>query len=226
MEQTFQLHGQLLQQDHKLQFELPLWADILATAHRKNIPKGTYLLRETEQCSSFMWLLEGTVRIYKNSETGREITLYRIKPGELCVLSLQCLLGGKGFPAVAVAETEVVSFVLNKNEFDNALDESKPFRNFLLKELSKRLSETVQLVSNVTFQRLELRLSCLLGRLFTESNGREIQITHSEIAHELGTTREMVSRTLKSLEARECISLSRGSIYLISDDTLKWFTNR
>lgn len=225
MEHYFQFKKKNEQQEPELMFQLPSWAGVLETAQKSHIPKNTYILRESEHCHHFMWLLQGTVRVYKHSTTGREITLYRVKPGELCVLSLQSLLCGEGFPAVAVAETELIGLALNKQEFESAIDESKPFRRYLLKDLSQRLSDVVQLVSDVTFQRLELRLTCLLGQRFKQSQNNEIKVTHSELSHELGTTREMISRILKVLEDKQCIRMSRGHIHLYSEEMLNWFSN-
>jgi CRP/FNR family transcriptional regulator len=171
-----------------------------------------------------MWLLEGTVRVYKHSPEGREITLYRVTPGEFCVLSLQSLLTGSGFPAEAVADTALVGVVMSQPDFERALDESREFRNYLLQNLSQRLSETVQLVSEVTFQRLDLRLACMMGQLFERSNGEPLKITHAQLAREMGTTREMISRILKEFENQQCISLSRGEINLVSSEGLSWFS--
>jgi len=200
------------------------WLTVFQSAEKKHIPAGTCIFRETEQCRNFMWLLEGVVRVYKHSPGGREITLYRVTPGELCVLSLQCLMDGGGFPAVAIAETDLLGLSLSKHEFENAIDESKAFRRYLLKVLTQRLSDVVQLVSDVTFHRLELRLACLLGLLFKNSSGAALKITHSKLAHELGTTREMISRILKELEHKQCVRLSRGFIHLVSEDALEWFS--
>jgi len=197
---------------------------VLEATKQVTIPKGSHLFRESDKCECFMWLLEGTVRVYKHSPEGREITLYRVAPGEFCVLSLQSLLTGSGFPAAAVADTELVGIVMNQLDFDLALTESKEFRNYLLNSLSQRLSETVQLVSEVTFQRLDLRLACMMGQLFERSSGLPLQITHAQLAREMGTTREMVSRILKEFEKQQCISLSRGEIHLVSSEGLSWFS--
>lgn len=197
---------------------------ILASAKQVRIPAGARLFREFERCQEFMWLLEGTVRVFKNSPAGREITLYRVTPGELCVLSLQCLLCDEGYPAEAVAETDLLGLTLSQDDFDRAIDDSKDFRRYLLKVLSRRISDVVQLVSEVTFQRLDLRLACLLGQLFERSGGEPLFKTHVQLAREMGTTREMVSRMLKELEHQQCIQLLRGEIHLVSREGLGWFS--
>lgn len=193
-----------------------------SNAQAVEVAKGTQLFRETQQCQSFMWLLEGTVRVFKHSPEGREITLYRVNPGEICVLSVQSLLCGEGFPAEAVAETDLLGLQLNKQTFNQALDNSGEFHRYLLKILSRRISDIMQLVSQVTFQHLDLRVACHLGKMFERSAGKSLKTTHAQIAQELGTTREMVSRILKELERMKCISLSRGEINLLSSEELSW----
>lgn len=197
---------------------------ILACARQTQIPAGTRVFRETERCRQFMWLLEGTVRVFKHSPGGREITLYRVNPGGLCVLSLQCLLCDEGFPAEAETETDVIGLALSRQDFNRAIDESGNFRRYLLKVLSRRINDVLELVSEVTFQRLDLRLACLLGQLFERSQGKPLKITHAKLARELGTTREMISRILKEFEHQQCIQLSRGEIQLVSREGLNWFS--
>ncbi len=197
---------------------------LLASANLTRVPAGAHLFREAERCRHFMWLLEGTVRVFKHSQGGREITLYRVEPGELCVLSLQSLLGDEGFPAEAVAETELYGLTLEQHHFDNAIDDSREFRRYLLKVLSRRIGDVMQLISDVTFQRLDLRLACILGQLFERSGGEPLKITHARLARELGTTREMISRILKEFEYQQCIQLSRGEIHLVSREGLNWFS--
>lgn len=200
----------------------PAVRDVFADAKRIRIPADTQLFRETECCTNFMWLLNGTVRVYKHSPEGREITLYRVNPGEVCVLSVQSLLSEEGFPAEAIAETAIFGLSLNRYEFEQALDNSREFHRYLLKVLSKRASDVMQLVSQVTFQHLDLRVACHLGKMFERSGGQALKTTHAKIAQELGTTREMISRILKELEKIKCIELSRGEISLLSSEDLQW----
>ncbi|VAW68747.1 transcriptional regulator, Crp/Fnr family [hydrothermal vent metagenome] len=202
----------------------PVSQEILESGKQVRVPAGTRLYTEAEHCERFMWLLEGTVRVFKNSPEGREITLYRVRPGDVCVLSLQSLLCGEGFPAEATAESDLLGLSLTLSEFNRALDQSDDFRRYLLKILSQRIGNVMKLVSEVTFQRLDLRLACLMGQLFERSNGEPVKITHAQIARELGTTREMISRILKEFEHQNCIRLQRGEVHLISREGLSWFS--
>jgi len=189
------------------------------------VPKGSYLYRESDKCESFMLLLDGSFRVFKNASNGREVTIYRVFPGEQCVLSLQSLLSGDHCFANAVAETELVFLTLNKTEFFQLVDESNEFQKYLLEYLSQNLCDVVKLVSEVAFQQINVRLASILGKLFKQSAGEPIKVTHSQLAKELGTTREVVSRTLKELENQQCITLARGSINLLSSQSLDWFTD-
>ena len=190
------------------------------------IPAGTIMFHEASPCRNFMWLLEGGVRVFRNSEEGREVTLYRVTPGELCLLSLNSLLSGGTYPASAKSEMPTKGLMITAQQFHQSMDESRGFRNYVLQALVERLSDVISLVSDVTFRRLDLRLACLMGQLFERSGGMPLKITHAELACELGTSREVISRILKEFERQECISLNRGRIHLVSQDGLEWFTRK
>ena len=199
--------------------------EMLTEVQMVHIPPGTSMFHESDPCKNFMWLLEGTVRVFKNSAEGREVTLYRVTPGELCLLSLNSLLSGDSYPASARSETPVRGLVISAAQFNQSLDISHGFRTYVLQSLTERLSDMISLVSDIAFRRLDLRLACLLGQRFERTSGHPLKITHAELAQELGTTREVISRILKEFERQECISLYRGEIHLVSQDGLEWFTD-
>ena len=189
------------------------------------IAADTMMFDETGPCRNLIWLLEGSVRVYKTSEDGREVTVYRVLPGDLCLLSLNTLLGGKYYPASAKSETITKGLTITAQQFHHLMDESKGFRSYVLQALVERLTDVISLVSQITFQRLDLRLACLLGRLFERSSSTSLKITHADLASELGTTREVTSRILKEFERQQCITLTRGQIQLVSQDGLKLFVD-
>lgn len=197
---------------------------VLIEAQRVEITAGTTLFHEASPCKGFMWLLEGTVRVFKNSEEGREVTVYRVSPGELCLLSLNSLLGGDTYPASAKCDTLTKGLMITAQQFHHLMEESRGFRDYVLQALVERLTDTMSLISDITFRRLDLRLACLLGQQFERSGGMPLQITHAQLACELGTTREVISRILKEFERQQCIFLNRGQIHLVSQDGLEWFT--
>lgn len=216
-----QLYSRYPEVEEVLGHEAP---SILGHALQTRVPSGALLFDESETCQHFMWLLEGTVRVYKHSPEGREITLYRVEPGEFCVLSMQCLLTGGGFPAQAVADSALFGVMLNKVDFQHLFNNSPAFSRYFHNMLSRRVVDMVQLVSDVAFKGLDLRLACLLGQLFEHARGEELTMTHAQLARELGTTREVVSRLLKELESQGCIKLSRGKLSLLSKEGLKWMS--
>lgn len=196
--------------------------DLLSCFAPVEIPARTLLYSQNDYCDKFMWLTEGAIRVYKNSPEGREITLYRIEPGDLCILSLQSILCDKGFPAHAITESDIKGFILPNNDFHHLVDNSSEFNRYLLKNISQRIGTIMDLVSEVTFQRLDLRLACYLGQIFERSHCETVHITHAKIANELGSTREVISRLLKEFEQQKCIKLSRGKIQLMSNEAFNW----
>lgn len=186
---------------------------------------GTTMFHEESPCSNFMWLLEGSVRIFKNSEEGREVTIYRVLPGELCLLSLNSLFGGYSYPASPKSETHTKGLIISAVKFHHLMEKSRGFRQYVLQALTERLSNVISLISAVSFRRLDLRLACLLGQQFERSGGVALKITRAELACELGTTREVINRILKEFKHQQCISLKRGQIHLVSPDGLEWFSS-
>lgn len=198
---------------------------VLNEARLVEIAPGTIMFQEASPCKNFMWLLDGSVRVFKNSEEGREVTVYRISTGELCLLSLNSLFGDDNYPASAISETLTKGLMITAQQFNELMDDSQGFRKYVLQSLVERLTDTMSLIHDVTFRRLELRLACLMGQRFERSGGMPLKITHAELACELGTTREVISRILKDFERQQCISLNRGQIHLVSQEGLDWFTN-
>jgi len=196
------------------------WA-MLETAKLHTFDANTLMFSKNVECKHLMLVVEGTVRVFKDSDEGREMTLYRVEPGELCIHNLNNLVNGMAYPIMAQAETNVRGLVISRSEFHNAMSKSDGFRNYVLRSLTERLASMVNLVSGLAFDRLDLRIACWLQKQYERNCGRPIAITHSELGHELGTTREMVSRILKDFERKRCIKLSRGSIHLFCKNTLK-----
>ncbi|MBI5463011.1 MAG: Crp/Fnr family transcriptional regulator [Gammaproteobacteria bacterium] len=196
---------------------------LLLQARPVNFGAGTVLFREADPCVDFLWPIEGTLRVYKRSEDGREVTLYRVNAGELCILSLANLLHGQRCAVEARCEEPVTGLSISGSDFQSAIDASPGFCRYVLGALSSRLDEVMRLVVDVVFRRLDLRLACLLGQMFERSRGKPIEVTHEALAREVGTSREVVSRILKEFEHQRCIRLSRGCIHLISAQGLEWF---
>lgn len=204
----------------------PLWVDTIEHAKLMQVESDTTLFSGAATCNNFMFILEGTIRIYQTAADGREITLYRVEAGDLCILSLNSLLKKKSFNAIAVTETPVKALALSSDNFKNMMNSSAMFRDYVINILTERLCETIYMVQDTAFNHLNMRLACMLGSLFERNKGPVLQITHQAIALELGTTREVISRILKEFERQNCVKLSRGKIELASAEGLQWFSEQ
>lgn len=196
------------------------WLTAIRNAVHHRFPARTVLLRGNAPVSQFLLILEGSVRVYYPAHDGREITLYRVQPGDLCILSINSLYQNQYFDVVAQASTDIYALAISAADFRAALAASEAFRTYVLSTVSGRLCELMCLVQDTAFQTLNVRLACLLGRLFERAKTRTIQVTHQQLAQEIGTTREVVSRILKEFEQQECIRLSRGQIVLNDETSL------
>ncbi|MCK9282757.1 MAG: Crp/Fnr family transcriptional regulator [Rhodocyclaceae bacterium] len=181
------------------------------------LPAGTRLFAENQGCKGFPLLLAGSIKVIKSTASGREMLLYRVEPGGSCIITSSCLLGHTAYSASGVAETPLTLLVLPVPLFEQLIAESRPFREFVFHLFSARIAELMQLVEEVAFARLDRRLAKLL--LSRESN--MLGITHQQLAEELGSVREIVSRLLKGFAAQGLVSLGREQIVLLDRPGLK-----
>lgn len=171
-----------------------------------SVPAGAVLFTENDPCQGFPLLLEGEVRVSRNSPDGRSLELYRLVPGELCLASSACLFRTQPLPAQAVA-TRPVRLLLVPPPTFRAWLAQPAFRDFVLGLFAERMADLTVLVDEVAFQKLDRRLAAaLLG------HGPELAVTHQELADVLGTVREMVTRLLRRFEREGWIELARERI--------------
>lgn len=198
-------------------FELGTGAErerLLGAAYFRRLEAGTYLLRAGESCGAVPFVLSGSLRVFKTAESGREISLYRIGPGETCILSCCCAEHGGTFPAAVLAEEDSVAAFLRGETLESLFAKSPRFRSFVLSQYASRMGEVIELVEEVAFRHLDARLKELLLALASVQGGEAVRATHQELADHLGTSREVVSRILKDWEEVGAVGLSRGEISL------------
>jgi CRP/FNR family transcriptional regulator, anaerobic regulatory protein len=187
--------------------------DVLTSAQRRTLPMGKQIYSEGDACVAIAFVLSGEIRVFKAGQSGREITLYEIGPGETCILNASCILSGRSYPANAVALTNVEVFLVPSADFRRLVDEHEQMRDFVFTLLSRRLSDVMELVEEVAFGRMDERL---MEYLIEKSADGKLETTHQKIAGDLGTSREVVSRLLKDLERKQTVRLSRNSISLLT----------
>jgi CRP/FNR family transcriptional regulator len=188
---------------------------LLAAARPQRAPAGSILFDAHQPCHGFPLLLEGSVRVTKSAPTGREILLYRVEPGQGCILSGGCLLGHSDYSATGIAEEDVVLLSLPPALFQELLLQYEPFRRFVFSMYGERLAEVMELVEEVAFRRLDARLAQLLAR-----RGPVIEGTHQRLADELGSVREIVSRLLRGFEERGWVKLGRERVTVLDPKAL------
>lgn len=180
------------------------------------LPAGTVVFDENQPCQGFPLLLAGSLRVIKASTNGRELLLYRVCPGESCILTSSCLLGHASYHARGIAESDMEMVVISPATFKKMLSKHEPFRDYVFSLFSERITELMQMVSAVAFQKLEQRLAVLLT-----NNPTPLHSTHQALADELGSVREIVSRLLKNFADRGWIRLGRKQIEVIDAPALK-----
>jgi CRP/FNR family transcriptional regulator len=184
------------------------------------VPAGAVLFSEHEPCKGFPLLLEGEVRVSRASPDGRSLELYRVGPGELCLVSSACLFRAEPMKANGVA-TRPTTLVLIPPAVFNAWLDAPGFRNLVLGLFAERMADLTSLVDAIAFHRLDSRLAAaLLG------HGRELAVTHQALAQELGTVREIVTRLLRRFEREGWVELSRERIRILDSAALRTHAHR
>ena len=158
----------------------------------------------------YLILLEGVVRVQQASEGGREIVLYRISAGESCSLTTVCLLSRENYSAEAVVEQPGRAVAVPRETFDHCLERSKPFRQFAFQGFGNRITSLFRLLEDVAFTRVDVRLAEKLLSL-ADGDG-EIRATHQQLASELGSAREVITRHLQAFQRKGWVNLARGKI--------------
>lgn len=187
--------------------------DLISVSRRQSVSAGTQIYHEGDACNGIAFVLSGDIRVYKIGQTGREITLYEIGPGETCILNASCILAGQSYPAHATAIEDTDLLLVPAAEFRRMVAGHEMMREFVFKLLSRRLSGVMELVEEVAFGRMDERLS---DYLIERSAEGKIEATHQRIANDLGTSREVVSRLLKDMERAGRVRLSRNEIVLLN----------
>ena len=188
---------------------------LAANAQAVDVPAGTLLFDEGSPCQGFPLVLEGEVRVARGSKQGRALELYRVLPGEVCVVSASCLFAAQSLQAHGAATTATRLLLVSPAGFDRWCAH-EPFRRFVFGVFAERLTDLMGLVEAVAFQRLDQRLAhALLGR------GTVVTLTHQALADELGTVREIVTRLLRRFERAGWLRLGRERIDILDPAALR-----
>ena len=191
----------------------PALKALLQAGRMLTLDAGVLVFEVGQECRQYILIQTGSVRVHLLDPDGHEIILYRLGRGETCILTTAALLGQTLYTAYAVTEAPTVATGIATRTFEALVAQSAEFRRFVFAAHAGRIVDLMQVVSNVAFTRIQVRLArCLLQR--ADALGR-VAMTHEAVAVEIGTAREVVSRNLKSLERQGCLRLGQGSVTIV-----------
>lgn len=190
-----------------------LLREFQAEAFYARIRAGKDIFVEGDRADAIALLISGVVRVYKIGETGREITLYRFGDGESCILTANAILSSKSFPAIATVEKDAEAIMVPADAFRDWVKRYDLWREFVFDLLSERLASVMMVLEEAVFQSMNRRVAAFL--LDQSKTQRPVQITHQEIAAELGSSREVISRILEDFSQSGLIETGRGKIEIL-----------
>ena len=193
--------------------------NVLTTrSHVVRLPADSVIFGPGKSPDNLLLLLQGTVRVQQLAESGREVVLYRVTAGESCVLTTACMLAYEDHAAEGIAETEIVAAAIPRGVFDELVASSKEFRNFVFRAYSRRITDLFHVIEDIAFRRMDILLA---QKIIERADTGVLKATHAQLAAELGTAREVISRQLAEFQRRGWIAQSRGAIEIRDCDGLR-----
>jgi CRP/FNR family transcriptional regulator len=190
--------------------------EVQANSQRKTLPAGTVMMQSNSYVRSIPVVLSGSMRVMREDDDGREVLLYYIKPGESCIMSFLAGMHEDTSKVKLVVEEDSEVLMIPVAKASEWVKVYPEWADFIFKLYHKRFEELLDVINAVAFQKLDDRIVTLLKRKASVYQSNELSITHQQLAEELGTTREVISRLLKQMEKQHMITLSRNKITLNS----------
>lgn len=184
------------------------------------IAAGSTIIEEGQNCAHLVLVTDGIGRVYKLSPSGREVTLYRIHAGESCVLTASCIMNQDSFPAMAEVESTIRGLLISPKNVRDWFCQDPEWQKFIFGLLSHRLATIISVVEEVAFKRIDVRLAEQFVRSIEKGDDR-INKTHADLAADVGSSREVVSRILRDFSQRNLISSGRGFIEILDQEGIR-----
>jgi len=200
-----------------------LQSTMAAAGQYTTVAAGTFVYHEGDRCEQFALVGKGSIRVFKSEATGHEITLYHVQDGQACLVNVLSILLERPAMATAVVEVPTEAVIIPATAFRHWVESDQGIRKFVFESMATRLIDVMVLAEELAFHKMDQRLAHLLLERFSNERQsvRLIATTHEELANELGSVREVVSRLLKELERRGAIAMSRGQIELMNEAFLR-----
>jgi CRP/FNR family transcriptional regulator len=217
-----------------LQDTLSFWKDLTEVQRnalkqviiKKQFAIGESMHSNSENCSGLFLIRKGQVRAYIISETGKEITLYRLFERDVCIFSASCIMKNIAFDIYIEVEKETEAYLIPTAAYRKLSSESLPVQVFTNNLMASRFTEVMWIMEQALFMSFDKRLANFLMEQITLEDSDILTITHEKIANHLGTAREVVTRMLKYFQNEEIVSLNRGTIEIINRDKLERIIDR
>jgi len=198
------------------QLEPPLLDEIEKNATIKTFKSGEIIMRTGQYIKSTMLLIEGSIKIFRENEDGDEFLMYFIQPGEACAISLVCASKMEASQIMAKSMEETTVILVPIQLMDEWMSKYKSWYYFVLETYRNRFEELLLLIDNVAFRNMDERLQFYLNRHASVNQSNIVNLSHQQIADELNSSREVISRLLKKMEQRKMLMLHRNYIELKS----------
>jgi len=207
----------------------PVWNELTAAqqqllqqyAFSKTVPVGTVLHNGSNDCTGLMLVAKGQLRAFMLSEGGREISLYRLFDGDICLFSASCMMRSIQFEISIVAEKESALWVIPPEIYKQVMDTSAPIANYTNEIMASRFSDVMWLMEQILWKSFDRRLAAFLLEESVIEDSSILKITHEAIGNHLGNPREVVTRMLRYFQGEGLVSLSRGTITIIDPKGLE-----
>jgi CRP/FNR family transcriptional regulator len=193
--------------------------DLAARSRVISLPAGSRIFGPGQAPQNFLLLIDGTLRVQQVSPGGREIVLYRVSAGESCALTTACLMGYEDYLAEAIAETDIRAVAVPRAVFDSLIARSPEFRRFVFTAFSQRVTNLFHVIDDIVFARMDIRLAQKILELAGSHD--HLAVTQQQLAAELGTAREVVSRILGEFQRRNWLTLMRGGLTLADREAIR-----
>lgn len=202
---------------------------MLDTGEVMELPAGKNVFHEGDACQVVPFIGAGGVRVFKHNGGKREVTLYNVGAGESCVMTTSCVVNHQVYPASAdvVPGGPLIFVYYSPQQVREWIEEFPDMRTHVNAMMHKRMVHLLELIEELTFTRMDRRIAAFLLHRFT-GNGfsQSLEITHGEIADELGSAREVVSRLLKELERNGAVELGRGQVRMTNENMLRMYAGQ
>ena len=208
---------------------LPFWDGLTteeqkrlsSSAQKRTASAGEHVHDGTQECTGFLIVTDGQLRIYNLSESGREITLYRLLPGDICLFSASCAIKNLRFDVMITAEKDTAFLLIPSDVYKRLMEENVAVSNFTNELMASRMSEVMWLMEQIMWQSFDKRLAAFLLEESSLNRSDSLTITHEAIANHLGSAREVVTRMLRYFQQEGFVALSRGVVTLTDKAALQ-----